>query len=84
MDYVMISFENTHSAMAAEKLLRESVPVLTMPTLRSVTRSCGISLRLRTEDYGTARDRLRTSGIGPSLYAIYRVDADGRAVPLGK
>ena len=45
-DYLMISFENTHSAIQTERLLEHHFKVATMPTLRTVTQSCGISLRL--------------------------------------
>ena len=45
-DYLMISFENTHSAIQTERLLEQHFKVATMPTLRTVTQSCGISLRL--------------------------------------
>ena len=54
-DYLMISFENTHSAIQTERLLEQHFRVATMPTLRTVTQSCGISLRLAAEDYEPAR-----------------------------
>ena len=54
-DYLMISFENTHSAIQTERLLEQHFKVATMPTLRTVTQSCGISLRLAAEDYEPAR-----------------------------
>ena len=50
-DYLMISFENTHSAIQTERLLEHHFKVATMPTLRTVTQSCGISLRLSPEMY---------------------------------
>ena len=53
-DYLMISFENTHSAIQTERLLEQHFKVATMPTLRTVTQSCGISLRLAAEDYERA------------------------------
>ena len=49
-DYLMISFENTHSAIQTERLLEQHFKVATMPTLRTVTQSCGISLRLAAEE----------------------------------
>lgn len=48
--YYMLSFESTHAAMAWEKALSGRVPVRTMPTLRQVSASCGISLRVEAED----------------------------------
>lgn len=46
----MLSFQNTHDAMGAEKLLAGYLPVCTMPTLRQVSASCGISLRIEAGD----------------------------------
>ena len=34
-DYLMISFENTHSAIQTERLLEQHFKVATMPTLRA-------------------------------------------------
>ena len=83
-NYIMISFENTHSAMQAEKLLSQTLNVATMPTLRSVTQSCGISLRLAAEDYGQARIKMAASGIAPALYAIYLVDINKKPLQLSQ
>lgn len=62
-DYLMISFENTHSAIQTERLLEQHFKVATMPTLRTVTQSCGISLRLAAEDYEPARKIVAESGL---------------------
>ena len=35
-DYLMISFENTHSAIQTERLLGQHFKVVTMPTLREI------------------------------------------------
>ena len=66
-NYLMISFENTHSAISTEKLLEGRFKVATMPTLRSVTQSCGISLRLPAADYEAARLAVAESGLDPTL-----------------
>lgn len=43
--YIMV-FNNTHEAMAAEKLMEtENIGVMVMPTPTYITKSCGISLR---------------------------------------
>ena len=41
-DYLMISFENTHSAIQTERLLEQHFKVATMPTLRTVTHVCDV------------------------------------------
>lgn len=80
--YLMLSFENTHTAMRAERLLQQHFAVATMPTLRSVTQSCGISLRLAAECYEPVRRMMAENGFDPALYAIYLVDENKNALPL--
>ena len=78
--YYMLSFQNTHSAMAAQALLRAYLPVCVMPTLRQVSASCGISLRIETED-APAFLRLVEEGIyriSPST--LYHVEETARKV----
>ena len=76
-DYLMISFENTHSAIQTERLLEQHFKVATMPTLRTVTQSCGISLRL-------ARKIVAESGLSPEMYAMYLVDSNKNVLELSK
>ena len=80
-DYLMISFENTHSAIQTERLLEQHFKVATMPTLRTVTQSCGISLRL---DYEPARKIVAESGLSPEMYAMYLVDSNKNVLELSK
>ncbi len=74
-EYVLFTFDSTHSAIAAQRLLADLSPVL-MPTLREISASCGMSLRLRSEDRGCAESRMAESGIG-SWY-LYRVIFEGK------
>ena len=83
-NFLMISFENTHTAMRVERLLEPHMPVATMPTLRAVTPSCGISLRLPTQAYEQARQLVAQSGIDPALYAIYLVDSNKNVTLLSQ
>lgn len=82
--YLMISFENTHSAIRTERLLEQYFKVVTMPTLRTVTQSCGISLRLAAEDYEPSRKMVAESGLSPQMYAIYLVDSNKNVLELSK
>ena len=82
-DYLMISFENTHSAIQTERL-QQHFKVATMPTLRTVTQSCGISLRLAAEDYEPARKIVAESGLSPEMYAMYLVDSNKNVLELSK
>ena len=83
-DYLMISFENTHSAIQTERLLEQHFKVATMPTLRTVTQSCAISLRLAAEDYEPARKIVAESGLSPEMYAMYLVDSNKNVLELSK
>ena len=46
----MIAFDSYHYAVQAEQLLAGWMPVRVMPTLRCVSESCGMSLRLAVPD----------------------------------
>jgi hypothetical protein len=48
--YYILTFENTHSAINAESVLKENkIKATVMPTPTFITKSCGISLKI-TED----------------------------------
>ena len=67
-----------------KRLLEQHFKVATMPTLRTVTQSCGISLRLAAEDYEPARKMVAESGLSPQMYAIYLVDSNKNVLELSK
>jgi hypothetical protein len=49
--YYILTFENTHSAISGESVLKaNNIKATVMPTPTFVTRSCGISLRLTEEE----------------------------------
>lgn len=56
--YYTIAFNSTHSAVAAEKYLGEKINATVMPTLRKISASCGISLRIETEDFERLKELL--------------------------
>lgn len=52
MSYYLITFKNTHTAISGEKILKEKgFQVVVMPTPTSITKSCGISIRINKEDF---------------------------------
>ena len=82
--YCLIAFDSPHAAIRSEKLLKALSPAV-MPTLRAVTASCGMSLRLKTEQAEQARALLRESSLDPALYRFYRVEQEGeeaRCTPM--
>lgn len=51
MKYYIVVFKNTHDAMAGEKFLKEKeYNFRIMPTPTSITQSCGICIRVESED----------------------------------
>lgn len=74
--YWLFAFDSPHAAIAAQRLLSNCSAVV-MPTLRSITASCGMSLRLQDEQIERAKGILRSSDIDPTLYRLYRVELSG-------
>ena len=70
-EYYLFTFDSTHYAIKAQKLLSDLDPV-TMPTLREISASCGISLKVRPEQMGAAKTRMEEQGEGWSLYHIFQ------------
>jgi Protein of unknown function (DUF3343) len=75
--YWLFAFDSPHAAISAQRLLSGCGAVV-MPTLRSITASCGMSLRLRDETIEKAKEILRVSSIDPALYRLYRVEQEGK------
>ena len=75
--YFLFAFDSPHAAISAQRLL-DSCGAVVMPTLRSITASCGMSLRLRTDRIKKAQEIMRASAIDPSLYRLYLVEQEGQ------
>ena len=75
--YWLFAFDSPHAAISAQRLL-SSCGAVVMPTLRSITASCGMSLRLKDERIDEAKGILRASSIDPALYRLYRVEQEGK------
>jgi hypothetical protein len=74
--YWLFAFDSPHAAIQAQSLLLDCGAVV-MPTLRSITASCGMSLRISDEQVERAREIMRASSINPALYRLYRVEQEG-------
>ena len=75
--YWLFAFDSPHAAISAQRLL-SSCGAVVMPTLRSITASCGMSLRLRDEVIAKVKEILKASSIDPALYCLYRVEQEGK------
>jgi len=70
MQYYLFVFDSTHCAIAAQKLLA-GLDVVVMPTLREISASCGMALRLPPEQMESAKKLVRGSDIsGWRLYSV--------------
>ena len=73
-NYYLLSFESTHAAMAAQRGLAGRLSVQVVPTLRQVSASCGISLRVEERDGEKLAQALETGAVGPGEYRLYWVE----------
>lgn len=70
-EYYLFTFDSTHYAIRAQKLLI-GLHVVTMPTLRQISASCGISVRVQPEQLKEAVRRMEEGGEGWHLYHIFQ------------
>lgn len=75
--YFLFAFDSPHAAIQAQRLLA-SLGAVVMPTLRSISASCGMSLRLREDRIDEAKEIMRASLINPALYRLYLVEQEGQ------
>ncbi|MDD3346590.1 DUF3343 domain-containing protein [Oscillibacter sp.] len=69
-----MTFESTSSAIGAEHGLLPLLPVRVMPTLRQISASCGISLRVEPQHYPALERALRLGVVAPGTYRLYLVE----------
>ncbi len=67
--YYLFTFRSTHAAIRAQALLG-SVTFIVMPTLRQISASCGISLRVAPEQLPAAQAALSALNAPVSLYYV--------------
>ena len=75
--YWLFAFDSPHAAIAAQRMLSGCGAVV-MPTLRSITASCGMSIRIENGQIEQAKDLMRASTLDPELYRLYRVEQEGK------
>lgn len=82
MDYGVIAFSSTFSAMYGEKVLKETVSVQVMPVLREISAGCGIAVRFRGEDLARVRHALAHCDLKPGDYTLYAVTGGGSSLTV--
>ena len=73
MGYYLITFSNTHAAMAAQKFLKGKLSFYVMPTLREISNSCGISLKINSSAYEEIMEAMKDFPINDGMYKIYLI-----------
>lgn len=73
MDCFLLSFSSTHDGINAKMHLRNKYPFTILPTPREIHASCGISIRIRGEDFDTVRTLLSGLGIGHEQARFHRI-----------
>ena len=77
--YYLIAFDSNTIAMELrQELERLGVAHVVMPTPRTVTKSCGLSIRFDSQDYPCVEKAIEAVAESPSLYAFYRASGDPR------
>ena len=71
-----MAFKSTHYAVAAEKYLSGIINVSVMPTLRSISASSGISLRIEEEDLEKLKDALKMRPDIAENSSLYKADGE--------
>ena len=75
-EYYLISFKNKHGAISGEKKLKaEGFEVTVIPTPTTLTKSCGISLRIKPEDFERASGLIKTGELEAG--SIFYKSAEG-------
>ena len=69
-EYYLLAFNSTHAAVSAEKLLSAQLEVTIMPTLRKITASCDISLRIEDKDFEKLKAIISANTLDCALYRV--------------
>ena len=73
MDFGMITFVSAHAAIRTQQYLERHFKIAVMPTLREISRGCGISLRFAPENLEGIQKRMEAFDLDPEMYSIFRI-----------
>lgn len=63
-NYYIVTFQNTHEAMKAEReALKNRINVVVVPTPTYITKSCGISLKIEEESVQSIIELIKSENI---------------------
>lgn len=78
-EYYVIVFSSTHTAIAAQKYLSSFIKVVIMPTLREISDSCGISIRIIPEDFNKVSLLMKEWKMDENMYHFYHISGQGQS-----
>lgn len=83
-DYCVLTFNNTSNALKAEKVLKAAeTEFIIMPTLREISSSCGLSVKIRPENMENALGILAGQGVAvEAMFHIIRRNKENEVVKL--
>ena len=70
---ILVAFESTHAAMAAQKALKPLNCVI-LPTPREITASCGMSLKVKEHSNIEIEELLHAAAVQEALYVLYQIE----------
>lgn len=76
MEYFLITFSSTHTAIAAQNYLKGKATFYVMPTLRQISSSCGISVKITSVPYEEIRRLMEQFPADEDMYRIYRIQGE--------
>lgn len=71
--FYLFTFRSTHSAMEAQKLLKNCRPII-MPTLRSISSTCGISIRIEESFLQQAKSLIEAEPGMSGMVVLYQIE----------
>lgn len=76
-EYILFAFKSPHGAIKSEVLLKELSPKI-VPTLREISTSCGMSVKLKTEHRDRALGIIEAEGL--RRWGLYSIKAEGKNI----
>lgn len=73
MEFYVISFESTHYAMMMEKRLKEKFKINMIPTPRSITASCGLSLKISPDLIEDVVKSIKSGAADPDMFNLFKI-----------
>ncbi len=71
--FYLFTFRSTHSAMEAQKLLKDCRPII-MPTLRAISSTCGISIRIEEDHLQQAQSMIEAEPTMRGMVILYQIE----------